>query len=153
MDNLTRVAVLSDTHGLFRPEVTAYLQNCDLIIHAGDVGPWHIITELKEFAPVISVRGNCDCGETARHLTLKKYFKLNKHNVLLTHDISRLNLSEEQKKVQIVIHGHTHSFENVQRNNITCLNPGSIGPERYGKRVTMMLLDFGKELEVTEIRF
>jgi len=125
-----QVGVISDTHGLLRPEAIAALANSELILHAGDIGKPEILAELEAIAPVIAVRGNNDQGEWAEAIGDRQTFKIEDISVHLLHmgqEFDRLKTAD----VQVVISGHSHKPSIVEQNGILFLNPGSAGPRRF----------------------
>ncbi|NJL39048.1 MAG: metallophosphoesterase family protein [Leptolyngbyaceae cyanobacterium RM2_2_4] len=125
-----RVGVISDTHGLLRPEAVEALANSELILHAGDIGKPEVLVELEAIAPVIAVRGNNDMEEWAEAIGDRKTFKIENTSVHLLHIGQELNLLETGN-VQVVISGHSHKPSIVERDGILFLNPGSAGPRRF----------------------
>lgn len=135
------LGVISDTHGLLRPEAIRALAGVDLILHGGDVGREMILDELEGIAPVYTVRGNVDyevwCGRLPNVLTLH----LGALAVHMVHDIGHLdplNLTG----VNLVVFGHSHKPEFFERDGITFLNPGSAGPRRFTLPVTLATLSW-----------
>ena len=136
-----KVGVISDTHGLLRPEAIAALKGCERIIHAGDIGKLEILDQLTAIAPLHVVRGNNDldtswAADIADHLR----FDLNGWQVLLVHDIADVPaLLDEATK--IVITGHSHKPRIEWRGEQLYLNPGSAGPRRFKLPVTLARLE------------
>jgi uncharacterized protein len=133
---MTRVGVLSDTHGLLRPEVLEQLQGSDLIIHAGDIGSETIIPELEKIAPVYAVRGNVDNGAWARKYPLSNAIDLGQVFICLYHGHLESDL-DPRETFQVVISGHTHVPLLEQRGEVLYLNPGSAGYKRFSLPVSM----------------
>ncbi|MBV7274939.1 metallophosphoesterase family protein [Clostridium sp. PL3] len=136
-----KIGVISDTHGLLREKVLEILKDTDLIIHAGDVVDSSILEKLKEVAPVIAVRGNCDKGDLAYKLKKTEVIELEKTLIYVLHDIDKLDVDLEVAGINIVISGHSHCPLKVKRNNILFLNPGSVGPRRFKLPVSMAILN------------
>ncbi len=134
--DMTRVGVLSDTHGLLRPEVLKELQGVDAIIHAGDIGSDVIITELEKIAPVNAVRGNVDNGVWAHKFPLTNAVELERTSIYIYHGHLDLDLVPD-KPFQVVISGHTHVPLLEQRSDVLYLNPGSAGHKRFSLPVSM----------------
>jgi uncharacterized protein len=134
--DMTRVGVLSDTHGLLRPEVIKQLQGSDLIIHAGDIGSETIIPELGKIAPVYAVRGNVDNGAWAYKFPLTNAVELEQVFIYMYHGHLEVDL-EPDKTFQVVISGHTHVPLLEQRGDVLYLNPGSAGHKRFTLPVSM----------------
>ncbi|POA42721.1 metallophosphoesterase [Pseudomonas sp. MPR-ANC1] len=136
-----KTAIISDTHGLLRPEALTFLQGVDLIIHAGDIGSPEILDRLAEIAPLHAVRGNNDinlpwAAALPDHLT----FNLNGWQTLLTHDIADVP-SDLDPTIKLIITGHSHKPLIEWRGNRLYLNPGSAGRRRFKLPVTLALLD------------
>jgi len=139
-----RVGIISDTHGLLRPEAEQALQAVELIVHAGDVGHPEILTKLKRIAPVFAVRGNVDADSWAQELPVTILVEAGSATFYILHNLRELDLKPEAAKVQFVISGHTHQPEQFERNGVVYLNPGSAGPRRFHLPVSLALLDLGK---------
>jgi uncharacterized protein len=136
---VTRVGVVSDTHGLLRPEVVKKLQGSDLIIHAGDIGSDAIIPELEQIAPVYAVRGNVDNGAWAYKFPLTNAVQVGETFIYVYHGHLELDIALD-KNFQAVISGHTHEPLIEKRNDVLYLNPGSAGHKRFHLPVSMALL-------------
>jgi putative phosphoesterase len=124
------VGVVSDTHGLVRPEAVEALRGSDLILHAGDIGGNHVLQELSELAPVIPVRGNVD-GGWARLLPERRRLDLGGLPVLILHDRALLGLEPSEEGLGIVVFGHSHQPLAERRKGVLWFNPGSAGPRRF----------------------
>jgi len=140
-----RVGIISDTHGLLRPEAEKALQGVQLIVHAGDVGSPEILSKLKVIAPVFAVRGNVDTEPWARELPLTTVVEGGGASFYVLHNLRELDLRPESAKFDFVISGHTHQAEQSERNGVTYLNPGSAGPKRFHLPVTLALLDLSRK--------
>jgi uncharacterized protein len=142
---VTRVGVLSDTHGLLRPEVVEKLQGSDLIIHAGDIGSDAIISELEKIAPVYAVRGNVDNSARAYKFPLTRAVQIGETFIYVYHGHLELDVTPE-KHFQVVISGHTHVPLLEKRSDILYLNPGSAGHKRFSLPVSMaeLMIDGSK---------
>ena len=125
------VGVISDTHGLLRPEAVAALRGSDLIIHAGDVGAPEVLDTLRGIAPVVAVRGNVDKGAWAKTLRTTEVVEIASTSVYVLHDINDLDLDPKAAGFQGVIAGHSHRPSIEERDGILFLNPGSAGPRRF----------------------
>ena len=136
-----RVGIISDTHGLLRPEAEKALQGVQLIVHAGDVGSPEILTRLKAIAPVFAVRGNVDTEPWAQALPLTTVVEAGGASLYVLHNLRELDLRPEVAKFDFVISGHTHQADHAERNGVSYLNPGSAGPKRFTLPVTLALLD------------
>jgi putative phosphoesterase len=136
-----RIGIISDTHGLLRPEAEKALQGVDLIVHAGDVGEVDVLTRLKRIAPVFAVRGNVDTGTWAQELPLTTVVDCGGASFYVLHNLRELDLKPEAAKFDFVISGHTHQAEQSERGGVVYLNPGSAGPRRFALPVTLAILD------------
>ncbi len=123
--------MISDTHGLLRPEAQAALAGCELIIHAGDVGDPAILDRLREIAPVVAVRGNVDHGPWAARLPATETVEVGEIAVHVLHDRDRLDLVPAAAGVRMVIYGHSHTPLIEDDAGVLFLNPGSAGPRRF----------------------
>lgn len=135
------IGLISDTHGLLRPEALDALRGAELIVHAGDVGKLEILDELGKLAPVIAIRGNVDTIDlpsTARmeHLGV---------TLFVIHDVHDLDFDPGSCGVQIVISGHSHKPSRQERNGVLYLNPGSAGPRRFKLPITIARLHLGTQ--------
>ena len=137
-----RLGVISDTHGLLRPETVRILDGVHLIIHAGDVGTLQVIETLRQIAPVIAVRGNMDRGGFGLSLPEFETLLLGDYFIYVLHDIIRFYGTIANNGYDIVISGHTHRPEITRDGSITYLNPGSAGPRRPGLPVTLAIVEF-----------
>jgi uncharacterized protein len=129
--NAIRVGVLSDTHGLLRPEARAFLVGCDYIIHAGDIGAQGILHDLEELAPLIAVRGNNDIAPWAEDLPRSELIRIGGAFICIIHDMGELDIDLHAARVGAVISGHSHRPLIETRAGIIYLNPGSCGPRRF----------------------
>jgi uncharacterized protein len=125
------VGVISDTHGLLRPEAVAALAGSDLIIHAGDVGAPEILDRLREIAPTFAVRGNVDHGPWAERLPLTEVVEAGGLHLYVLHDLQSLDLDPRGGGFAAVISGHSHQPSAETRDGVLFLNPGSAGPRRF----------------------
>jgi uncharacterized protein len=146
-----RVGVISDTHGLLRPEAEQALHGVDLIVHAGDVGKPEVLTNLRKIAPVFAVRGNVDTGGWAQELPITNIVETGKGCLYVLHNLRELNLRPETTGFAVVISGHTHQVEQRAKDGILYLNPGSAGPKRFHLPVTLAILDLAKRRREVEI--
>lgn len=145
-----RIGVVSDTHGLLRPQVVDRLAGSDLILHAGDVGDPAILEILREVAPLRVVRGNVD-GGPLRSLPLTEAVQVGGHLLYMVHIAEDLDLDPVAAGVSVVIHGHTHRPRLERIDGVLYLNPGSVGPRRFDLPVTMARLSAGPEGVEAEI--
>ena len=125
------VGLISDTHGLLRPEAVSALRGCDRIVHAGDIGGREIVTELRRIAPVAAVRGNNDRDSWGRRLPAARSLRLGQHRAVLLHAIADLELDPAQHGYALVISGHSHAPNIDRREGVLYVNPGSAGPRRF----------------------
>ena len=140
------IGVISDTHGLLRPEALAALQGSQRIIHAGDIGPSEILERLSEIAPVTAVRGNVDRESWARNIPETNVLEVNGVSIYVLHILESLDLKPEFAGISAVIYGHSHVPKQETKNGVLYFNPGSAGPRRFKLPVTIgkLRLDAGK---------
>jgi hypothetical protein len=136
-----RIGVISDTHGLLRPEALKALQSADHILHAGDVGDPVILDVLQAIAPLTAIRGNVDERGPCGHLPPTQLIELAGHNIYMLHDVNRLDLNPEAAGIAATIFGHSHQPSIEWRRGALFLNPGSAGPRRFRLPVTVAWLD------------
>lgn len=142
------VGLISDTHGLLREEAVEALNESDLIIHAGDVGKFEVLENLKKIAPVYSVQGNCDKGELKDILPKNQVIEAEKIFIYVIHDMNHLDVEPGAAGLNVVITGHSHKPSITTKNNVLYINPGSAGPRRFKLPVTVGILNInGNELE------
>lgn len=134
------VGVISDTHGLLRPEAVAALAGVDHILHAGDVGRPDILASLKAIAPTTAVRGNVDHGVWATALPMTEVVRLGGLDVYMLHDLGALDLDPVAAGFAAVITGHSHQPRAERKRGVLYLNPGSAGPRRFTLPVTLSIL-------------
>ncbi len=134
------VGVISDTHGLVRPEALAALRGVRLILHAGDVCAADVLATLREIAPVLAVRGNNDRGDWARALPTSRDVDLGGARVHLLHDLHALTVDPAREGYAAVITGHSHRPKIERRDGVLYLNPGSAGPRRFTLPVSLARL-------------
>ncbi len=136
----TTVGVISDTHGLVRPEALAALSGSGMILHAGDVGDRAVLEALETIAPVVAVRGNVDRGRWAERLPDREVVPLGSALVYLLHDVSTLDVDPSVAGFAAVVAGHSHRPGFERRQGVLFLNPGSAGPRRFRLPVTLARL-------------
>jgi uncharacterized protein len=134
------IGVISDTHGLLRPEAVQALQGSELVIHAGDVGNSEILDELRKIAPVVAVKGNVDKGSWAAALPLTEVVEIGKATVYVLHDLNELDLDPVVAQFSAVISWHSHTPSISRKNEVLFLNPGSAGPRRFDSPVSLAVL-------------
>ncbi len=150
-----QVGVISDTHGLLRPEALEALRSADLIVHAGDVGNPKILARLKKIAPVFAVRGNIDTEHWALELPETSIVQAAGSSLYLIHSLRQMELSPKGAGIDIVISGHTHQAEQWERDGVLYLNPGSAGPRRFKLPVTLARIDLSSvpwNIEIVELK-
>ncbi|MBB5062706.1 metallophosphoesterase family protein [Granulicella mallensis] len=145
------VGVLSDTHGLLRPQVLEALAGVEHILHAGDVGDIRILDKLREIAPVTAIRGNVDTVGPCAELPATEAIELGGHFFYMVHSIEDLDLNPRAAKIQVVISGHSHKPSITQRDGVLYLNPGSMGPRRFSLPISLALLHLKPESVRAEI--
>jgi hypothetical protein len=132
-----RVGVISDTHGLLRPEAVAALQGSRYIVHAGDVGDESILRTLAAVAPVTVVRGNTDYEAWCRRLPRTAVLDVDGARIYAVHDIGMLDIDPPAAGVDVVVFGHSHRPGIEHRDGVMYLNPGSAGPRRFNLPVSI----------------
>ena len=125
------IGVISDTHGLLRPEALEALRGCERIIHAGDVGSADVLSQLRDLAPVVAVRGNVDSEAWAMRLPRTATVKIGSHTVYVLHILEDLAIEPSPAGISAVVFGHSHKPSIEERNGVIYLNPGSAGPRRF----------------------
>jgi uncharacterized protein len=148
------IGVISDTHGLLRPEALVALQGSDYIIHAGDIGDPRILDTLAAIAPVTAVRGNVDHGAWARKIAATNALEIGEISIYVLHNLAELDVKPEAAKFAAVIYGHSHVPKQEWKNGVLYFNPGSAGPKRFKLPVSVgrLLLTNGKvESEVVKL--
>jgi putative phosphoesterase len=139
-DVMQRIGVISDTHGLLRPEAVAALSGVDHILHAGDIGSSDIIATLGEIAPVTAVRGNNDKGPWAATIPESQLIEIEGRRIYLLHNIALLEVDPVTAGIRVVVSGHSHKAVISDRKGVLFLNPGSAGPRRFKLPVTLATL-------------
>jgi len=140
------VGVISDTHGLLRPEAVAPLRGSDYIIHAGDVGDAEILKQLNAIAPLTAVRGNVDREPWARKLPETQVLEAGGISIYVLHSVADLDLKPEAAGFAAVVSGHSHMPKQEVRNGVLYFNPGSAGPRRFKLPVSVgrLVIEGGK---------
>jgi uncharacterized protein len=138
---LLKIGVISDTHGLLRPEAEQRLAGVAHIIHAGDIGRPEVINRLRRIAPVVAVRGNVDIGPWAENYPETETVKLGDHSVYVLHDVHDLRLDPTAYGISVIICGHSHRPLIETKGGVLYLNPGSAGPRRFNLPITLATLD------------
>ena len=140
-----KIGVVSDTHGLLRPEVAPLLAGVERILHLGDVGDAKILKRLDEIAPVTAVRGNIDVDGKCARLPEAEVLLIEGAYIYLLHDIGTLHLDPAAAKFAAVLYGHSHKAEIRRHKGVLYFNPGSCGPRRFNLQVTMGYLHVGAQ--------
>ena len=140
MAQFRRIGLISDTHGLLRPEAVEALQGVDLIIHAGDVGAPEVLERLGALVPVVAVRGNVDRGAWADKLPATAIVE---PGIFVTHDVKEMRIDPAAAGYRAVISGHSHRPSQSERDGVLYVNPGAAGPRRFRLPVTIAILDIG----------
>jgi putative phosphoesterase len=136
----TELGLISDTHGLLRPEALAALRGSELILHAGDVGDPRILQQLRGIAPVVAIRGNVDTETWADALPETAVVCAAGVNIYMLHDVHRLDLAPHAAEFGVVLSGHSHKPGQELRNGVLYINPGSAGPRRFQLPITVARL-------------
>jgi uncharacterized protein len=143
--NPKTIGLISDTHGLLRPQALQVLEGSDLIIHAGDVGDPEILETLKTLAPVFAVRGNVDTEPWALALPETEVVEIGTATIYVLHDVHALDLDPVVAGFQIIVSGHSHKPARTEHGGVLFLNPGSAGPRRFDLPVTVARLDVSEQ--------
>ena len=145
-----KLAILSDTHGLLRPEVVEQLQTADAILHGGDINKQAIVDQLREFAPLYVVRGNND-KEWAEEIPHHLQFTLEGVIFYMVHN--KKEIPANLTGVEVVVFGHSHKYVQETKDGMLWLNPGSCGPRRFHQEITMMMAQVEKgQIRVEKIQ-
>lgn len=139
----TVIGVLSDTHGLVRPQAKAVLEPCDSIIHAGDIGNPEALQELRAIAPLTAIRGNVDGWAT--EMPDSEVVEVAGRYLYIVHDVKELDLDPKAAGFDVVISGHSHKPCIAEKDGVLYLNPGSAGPRRFSLPVTLARLEVSAE--------
>jgi len=125
------IGVISDTHGLLRPQALTALREAALIIHAGDIGNAEVLKGLRQIAPTVAIRGNVDTGPWSKELPSTEYVEFDKRAFYVLHDLAELDLDPPTAGFDAVISGHTHQPKIKTKDGVLYVNPGSAGPRRF----------------------
>lgn len=144
------IGIISDTHGLLRQEVKENLNDCELIIHGGDIGKIHIIEQLNKIGKTEFVKGNCDKTIDISIVPESKIINIGGNKIYLIHDIGKIETDSEKENIDIIIYGHSHKSNISQKNGILYINPGSVGPRRFKLPTTMakLIIEENKKYKV-----
>ena len=132
-----RIGLISDTHGLLRPQASSFLHGCDHIVHAGDIGSADILEKLSSIAPVTAVRGNNDKGRWADNLAEVELLQFEEIFIYVIHDIAQIDIDPVGAGVHVVISGHSHRPRVIERNGVLYVNPGSAGRRRFALPISI----------------
>jgi putative phosphoesterase len=132
-----RVGLISDTHGLLRPEARDFLAGCDHIVHGGDIGNAAILDRLAEIAPLTVVRGNNDTGPWAKAIPESALLRLGSITLYAIHDLKQLDIDPVKAGVRIVVSGHSHRPSSTERDGVLYINPGSAGRRRFSLPISV----------------
>lgn len=143
---MTKIGVISDTHGLLRPEALAALEGSDRIIHAGDVGDPEILDRLAQIASVTAVRGNVDHGAWVKDTPDTQILEIDGASIYILHILEKLDVKPEAAGIDAVIYGHSHVPKQETKNGVLYFNPGSAGPKRFNLPVSIgkLVVEGGK---------
>jgi len=150
----TDIRVISDTHGLLRPEARDAMQGADLILHAGDVDNAEILDTLREIAPVYVVRGNVDSGRWAESIPWTEVVEIDDALIYMIHIREKIDLDPAAAKFAAVIYGHSHQPNIETHDGVLYLNPGSAGPRRFSLPVScarLWIADGRADAEIIEL--
>ncbi|HWG49982.1 MAG TPA: metallophosphoesterase family protein [Candidatus Acidoferrales bacterium] len=140
------IGVISDTHGLLRPQALEALRGSEHIIHAGDIGAPEIISELKQIAPVTAIRGNVDVQTWARDFPEMQVIELAGKSFYVIHDLNALDLNPKAAGFDVVISGHSHQPRQEIKDGVLYLNPGSAGPRRFKLPISVARIEISGAL-------
>jgi putative phosphoesterase len=136
-----RIGIISDTHGLLRPEALRHLAGVDHIVHAGDIGNPDIIGQLRRIAPVTAIRGNVDTGDWAREYAETELMQLAGKSLYVLHDLKALQIDPTARGIDLVASGHSHVPKIETVGGVLYLNPGSAGRRRFKLPITLATVD------------
>jgi len=139
------IGIISDTHGLVRPQALAALKDVDMILHAGDIGSQDVLDTLNEIAPVIAVRGNNDKADWARSLPDWEVVEVGNISIYMLHDVKEIDISPSGAGFQVVVSGHSHRPAVAEQRGVLYVNPGSAGPRRFKLPVSLAHLHVAGE--------
>ncbi len=136
-----KIGIISDTHGLIRPEVHQHLNGCEHILHAGDIGKDNVIQELNTIAPVTAIRGNVDIQAWARQYPEILKTSLAGKQFYLIHNLKELSINPTMDNIDVIISGHSHQPLIETKDDVLFINPGSAGPRRFTLPVSLGILE------------
>lgn len=136
-----KIGVISDTHGLLRPEVATLFAGVERIIHAGDIGNAEVIAELEKIAPVVAVRGNNDTGDWAAKIPDDAVVTVGKRRIYILHNVAELDRDPAADGIDVIVSGHSHKPRAETIDGVLYLNPGSAGPRRFTLPIALAVLE------------
>lgn len=139
-----RIGIISDTHGLLRPEALRQLAGVDHIIHAGDIGRPEVISDLATIAPVTAIRGNIDTGDWAAGYPATARVTLGGRTIFVLHNLKELDLDPATAGIDVVVSGHSHQPKIETVDGVLYINPGSAGPRRFTLPIALATLELGR---------
>jgi putative phosphoesterase len=142
---MLRIGLISDTHGLLRPEALAFLRGCDRIVHGGDIGRADILARLAEVAPLTAVRGNNDVGDWAEAIPETAWLEAGGVRLHVLHDLALLAVDPRAAGARVVVAGHSHRPRVEEREGVLFVNPGSAGPRRFSLPISIGELMIGAD--------
>jgi uncharacterized protein len=154
-ENVTVIGIISDTHGLLRPEALTPFMGAERIVHAGDIGSPNVIEKLETVAPVLAIRGNNDRAPWADSLPDTLLFEVRGHTIHVLHDLNQIDLSPKAAGVAVVISGHSHKPGIEEHEGVLFINPGSAGPRRFRLPIAVAKLyvaDDSVRAEIIELK-
>ena len=140
-----KIGIISDTHGLLRPEVAEQFANVEHIIHAGDIGSPDVIAGLQKMAPVVAVRGNNDKADWASGIPNDAVVTIGGRSIYILHNVNELDLDPAATGFAVVVSGHSHKAKMETRDGVLYLNPGSAGPRRFKLPITLAVLELTED--------
>lgn len=154
-DNISVIGIISDTHGLLRPEALTPFMGAERIVHAGDIGSPAVLEKLETMAPVSAIRGNNDKAPWAENLPDTLLIKVRGHTIHVLHDLAQIDLSPKAAGVDVVISGHSHKPGIEEHEGVLYINPGSAGPRRFRLPIAVAKLyvaDDSVRAEIVELK-
>lgn len=148
------VGVISDTHGLLRPQAVEALRGSELIVHAGDIGSPEVVERLSGMAPVVAIRGNVDTGDWAEKFPADEVVDVQGKHIYVLHNLNEIDLDPVAAGFDVVVSGHSHKPAVHNKDGVLYLNPGSAGPRRFKLPIAVARLDItskGVEAHVLEL--
>ena len=139
------IGIISDTHGLVRPQALEALKDVDMILHAGDIGSQDVLDTLNAIAPVVAVRGNNDKADWARSLPDWEVVEVGNVSIYMLHDVKEIDISPSGAGFQVVVSGHSHRPAVAEQRGVLYVNPGSAGPRRFTLPVSLAHLHVADE--------